>query len=68
MVERTITVAGMTCQHCVNAVTTEVSQLPGVRAVEIDLDAGRVTVASDQPLDDAALHAAVEEAGYEIRA
>jgi copper chaperone len=67
MVERTITVAGMTCQHCVNAVTTEVSRLPGVRTVEVDLTGGRVTVASDQPLDDADLTAAVEEAGYEIR-
>jgi copper chaperone len=67
MVERTITVTGMTCEHCVNAVTAEVSRIASVRSVDIDLTGGRVTVASDQPLDDAELKAAVEEAGYEIR-
>jgi len=60
------TVAGMTCGHCVAAVTGEVSMLAGVSDVAVDLDTGRVTVTSGQPLDDAEVRAAVDEAGYEL--
>lgn len=59
------TVNGMTCQHCVNAVTTEVSAVDGVEAVEVDLEAKTVTVTGG---DDAAVRAAIDEAGYEIAA
>ena len=59
------TVDGMTCQHCVNAVTTEVSAVPGVEAVEVDLAAKTVTVTGG---DDAAVRAAIDEAGYEVAA
>jgi copper chaperone CopZ len=59
-------VTGMTCEHCVNAVTDEVTQIPGVRAVDVDLVTGGLTVASAEPLEEAALRAAVEEAGYEL--
>ena len=65
----TLQVAGMTCGHCVSAVTEELTQLPGVTDVSIDLVAGGtspVTVTSEQPLDDAAVAAAVDEAGYEL--
>ncbi len=62
----TYTVAGMTCSHCVNAVTQEVSAIPGVRTVDVDLASGAVTVTSDAPLEQAAVAAAVEEAGYEL--
>lgn len=65
----TVQVAGMTCGHCVSAVTEELSQLPGVSDVSIDLVAGGtspVTVTSAEPLDDAAVAAAVDEAGYEL--
>jgi copper ion binding protein len=62
----TYTVSGMTCGHCVNAVTSEVSQLEGVTDVQVDLDTGAVTVTSEAPLDAAAVAAAVEEAGYEL--
>ena len=62
----TYTVTGMTCSHCVNAVTEEVSGLPGVTDVRVDLPSGGVTVTSDAPLDDDAVRAAVEEAGYEV--
>ena len=62
----TYTVTGMTCAHCVNAVSDEVGALPGVTAVEVDLDSGAVTVTSDQPLDDDAVAAAVDEAGYAL--
>ena len=62
----TYTVTGMTCGHCVNAVTEEVTTVPGVTDVQVDLDSGNVTVTSSAPLDDAAVRAAVEEAGYEV--
>ena len=62
----TYTVRGMTCGHCVQSVTDEVSEVAGVRGVEVDLASGRVTVSSEQPVDDAAVRAAVAEAGYEV--
>ena len=60
----TYAVAGMTCDHCVRSVTEEVSKVPGVTAVEIDLAGGRLTVQGDA--DDAAVRAAVAEAGYQV--
>lgn len=63
---KTVTVVGMTCQHCVSAVTEEVGALDGVTGVTVDLASGRVDVASDTPIDDAAIAAAVVEAGYEV--
>ena len=62
----TYTVVGMTCGHCISAVTDEVSQLPGVTAVDVDLASGGLTVTSDAPVDESAVRAAVEEAGYEV--
>jgi len=62
----TYTVAGMTCGHCVSAVTGELSELPGVEQVRVDLDSGMVTVTSQGPLDEAAVEAAVDEAGYRV--
>ena len=62
----TYTVVGMTCGHCVSAVTEEVSQVPGVTGVDVDLPSGGLTVTSDAPVDDDAVRAAVEEAGYEV--
>ncbi|MGY2129491.1 heavy-metal-associated domain-containing protein [Blastococcus sp. SYSU DS0617] len=60
------TVVGMTCGHCVNAVTEEVSAVPGVSTVDVDLESGGLTVTSDAPVDEAAVRAAVEEAGYSV--
>jgi copper chaperone len=62
----TYTVLGMTCGHCVNAVTEEVSSVPGVTGVEVDLASGGLTVTSPGPVDETAVRAAVEEAGYEV--
>ena len=62
----TYTVVGMTCGHCVSAVTEEVSRLPGVTGVDVDLASGGLTVTSDAPLEETAVRAAVEEAGYEV--
>ena len=66
MTTATYTVTGMTCGHCVSAVTEEVSAVPGITGVDVDLAAGRLTVTSDSPVDDDAVRAAVDEAGYEL--
>ncbi|GID26353.1 heavy-metal-associated domain-containing protein [Paractinoplanes brasiliensis] len=65
-VTSTYTVTGMTCGHCVQAVTGELSALPGVDGVQVDLASGAVTVTSEAPLEDEAVRAAVDEAGYEL--
>ena len=62
----TYSVKGMTCEHCVRSVTEEVSEVPGVTAVDVDLVTGRVTVSSEEPVDEGAVRAAVSEAGYEV--
>jgi copper chaperone len=62
----TYTVVGMTCGHCVSAVTEEVTAVPGVTGVDVDLASGRLTVTSDAPVDESAVRAAVDEAGYEL--
>ena len=58
------TVAAMHCGHCKTAVTEEVSSVPGVESVVVDLDSKRVEV-TGTALDDAAIRAAIDEAGYE---
>lgn len=67
--QTTITVTGMTCGHCVSAVTDELAAIDGVREVDVDLVAGGdspVTITSDGPLDALAVEAAVDEAGYTV--
>jgi copper ion binding protein len=64
----TYTVTGMTCEHCVMSVQEEVGEVTGVTGVAVDLGTGRVDVSSDGPLDDAAVRAAIVEAGYEVKA
>ncbi len=59
------TVVGMTCEHCVSAVTEEVSQVPGVVDVDVELATGGLTVTGDTDVDAASVRAAVQEAGYE---
>lgn len=58
-------VPGVHCDHCRRAIDEEVSTLAGVEAVQVDLDAKRVVVTGAE-LDDAAIRAAIDEAGYEI--
>lgn len=68
-VQASYAVTGMTCGHCVSAVRAELSALPGVSTVTVDLVAGAtstVTITSTAPLEDAAVTAAVEEAGYTV--
>ena len=62
----TYAVVGMSCQHCVDAVTAELGRLPGVEQVTVDLDEGTARVESAAPLDLAAVRAAVDEAGYDL--
>ncbi|MDR1798774.1 MAG: cation transporter [Bifidobacteriaceae bacterium] len=69
MTTTALKVDGMTCQHCVKAVQEELGQLPGVTSVEVALvpeKTSTVTVVSAGPLDQAAVAAAVAEAGYEL--
>jgi len=62
----TINVSGMTCGHCVSAVTMELSLLPSVTEVDVDLESGQVTITSDASLEQAQLATAIDEAGYEL--
>ncbi|MGI9032137.1 MAG: heavy-metal-associated domain-containing protein [Acidimicrobiales bacterium] len=64
----TYSVNGMTCDHCVKAVSTEVGKVAGVTDVAVDLASGQVTVTAENEPDPAAVRAAVEEAGYEMKA
>ena len=63
---RTYTVAGMTCSHCVASVREEVSEVPGVTAVDVDLATGRLVVTGEGANAEAAIRAAVETAGYRL--
>lgn len=64
--QTTINVSGMTCGHCVSAVTMELSLLPTVTEVDVDLESGQVTITSDAALEQAQLAIAIDEAGYEL--
>jgi copper chaperone len=63
---RQIAVTGMTCDHCARAVRAEISRLPGVTGVDVDVAAGTVCVSGDPLPGDVPLREAVEEAGYEF--
>jgi copper chaperone CopZ len=65
----TLPISGMTCGHCVQAVTQELTSLRGVQDVRVELvpdGTSTVTVTSSAPLDDAAVRAAIDEAGYDV--
>jgi copper chaperone CopZ len=62
----TYTVQGMTCAHCVRAVTEELGKLDHVNAVRVDLASGQVSIESDGPLDQAVVAEAVDVAGYSL--
>lgn len=62
----TYRVTGMTCEHCVGAVTREVSSLEPVTGVQVALSTGDVTVESARPLTHDEIAAAIDEAGYEL--
>jgi copper ion binding protein len=66
MTRQLFMVTGMTCEHCVRAVTREVSELPGVRVVDVDLGSGVVTVTADRELPESEMAVAIDEAGYDL--
>lgn len=68
MVERVYRVPDVSCEHCVNAITQELSKIDGVQHVAVDLESKQVTVQSNAGVSDAALRAGIEEAGYDIAA
>lgn len=57
-------VTGMTCRHCETSVREEVGHLAGIEQVEVSATTGKLVVTTSEPVDDAAVLAAVEEAGY----
>lgn len=66
---QTYRVTGMTCDHCVSAVSSEIGELDGVTTVDVELNtsgSSAVTVTSDHPIGDDAVAAAVDEAGYTL--
>ena len=65
--ELTYSVPGVSCAHCESAITQEVKQVAGVSSVDVDLDAKTVVVRGEE-LDDGAVRAAIDEAGYEVAA
>jgi copper chaperone len=67
MEESTYSVPDVSCAHCQAAITNEVSTVTGVESVNVDLDSKTVTVIGD-PLDEQAIIAAIDEAGYEVAA
>ena len=69
MTTTTVSITGMTCGHCVSAVKSELSGLPGVETVDVDLVNGgtsTATISSSTPLDAASIDDAVAEAGYTV--
>jgi len=62
----TFQVTGMTCGHCRRAVTEEISRIPGIQGVAVDLATGNVTVTATHPVDRADVTLAVDEAGYTL--
>ena len=65
MEETTYRVAGMTCGHCADAVTREVSTVPGVESVQVDVDGGTLLVRGEG-VSDEEVRGAVDEAGYAV--
>ncbi|MFF1285542.1 heavy-metal-associated domain-containing protein [Streptomyces sp. NPDC058299] len=59
-------VTGMSCGHCEGSVSAEISRISGVTSVQAVASKGEVTVVSDAPLDEEAVRAAVDEAGFEL--
>lgn len=66
METRTIFVTGMSCGHCANAVRAELSKLPGIAQVDVDVNAGTAKITANPVPGDGAIRAAIEEAGYEL--
>lgn len=68
MTEHKYRVPAITCDHCVNAITQELSKIPGVQLVDVNVATKVVTVGADETVTDTQLRAGIEEAGYDITA
>lgn len=64
---QTIIVSGMTCGHCVNSVTEELSKISGVEKVEVDLASGKVDIETNEEIARIKIEEAIKEAGYELK-
>ncbi len=62
--ETTVRISGMSCGHCVRAVESALKKLPGVKAVSVAV--GQAVIQTDDPLDEAQLHSAIREEGFDI--
>ena len=63
---KTVKIKGMSCQHCVMAVTKALSGLPGVKDVQVDLKKGEATFVEEQPVEMQAIRDAIVKAGFEV--
>ena len=62
----TVVVTGMNCEHCVDSVTEEITQLDGVHVMEVDLASGLVTFLSEEPVDPYELAEVIEVCGFSL--
>lgn len=63
---KSITIKGMSCEHCVMAVTKALNSLDGIQNVRVDLQSGIATYEEAKPVDAAVIDAAIKKAGYEV--
>ncbi len=68
MTERTYTVPDVSCEHCVSAITKELTQISGVQNVNVDLETKKVTVVADESVEDQKIREGIDEAGFDISA
>jgi len=62
----TIKIKGMSCQHCVMAVTTALSGIEGIKNVQVDLSKGEATFSEDRPVEKALIRERIQKAGFEV--
>ncbi len=62
----TVNIKGMSCNHCVMAVSQALKQMSGVRAVDVDLENGKATIEHEKAMDMSRVKEIIEKAGYEI--
>jgi copper chaperone len=66
MVERVYSVPGVNCEHCVNAINKELSQIEGIQKIDVDLQTKKVKVQASESVPDERIRAGIDEAGFDI--
>ena len=66
MAERVYNVPDVSCEHCVNAITKELTQIDGIQNVQVDLETKKVTVVSDESVAEQRIREGIDEAGFDI--